>query len=235
MKWLYCFWWYLCFLGWPTFRALAQGPELLDRHGVLWNRYYLTWSFRPKWSFHQEVDYRFLTATGTWHQLVIHTHVHYRLHANAEIALGATRMENGDPKPSKNPYPHRIEWRTFQEAQFWTPLLPSFSFNHRYRVEQRFSAKTSGPFAWRARYRIQLNWTTPKPAWTVHLANEVFLNWGHEIVSIFDQNRIYVGVSHTFSPHLRAEVGYMVQWQQAGQPDLLYVRDIGRLSVFHQL
>ncbi|MCS7035092.1 MAG: DUF2490 domain-containing protein [Saprospiraceae bacterium] len=221
--------------GLPLSWAFSQSPRTIDRHGVSWNRYYLTWSFRPNWTFHQEVDYRFLIKTGAWHQLALHTHVHYRPHTNAEFALGATRMENGDPVPSKTPYPHRVEWRAFQELHFWTPLVKPFTLHHRYRIEQRFLSGTKAPFVWRGRYRVQFNWTLPAPKWTVHVANEAFLNWGRGVPTVFDQNRTYVGLSCAFSTHLRVEVGYMMQWQQAGRPDLLYQRDIGRVSVFHQL
>ncbi len=218
-----------------SLETFAQRPQIIDRHGVSWNRYYLTWPFRPNWTFHQEVDYRFLTANGVWHQLALHTHVHYRPHTLFEFALGTTRMENGDPKPAKTGYPHRMEWRLFQELHFWTPLEKPFSLNHRYRIEQRFQESAEGPFLWRGRYRIQFNWTLPKPSWTIHLIEEIFLNWGAGTPTIFDQNRMYVGISHSFSSHLRVELGYMMQWQQAGQIDLLYQRDVVRLSIHHQL
>ncbi len=226
---------YLCCWGCSVGSGWSQGMKVLDRHGVSWNRYYLTWAFRPAWTLHQEVDYRFLTETGAWHQLAIHSHVHYRPHTNAEFALGATRMENGDPEPSKTPYPHRVEWRTFQEVHFWTPLVKPFTIHHRYRIEQRFMKSAAAPFVWRGRYRLQINWTLPHPRWTVHLSNEAFLNWGRGIAYVFDQNRTYAGISYSFSPHLRVEGGYMMQWQQTGKPDQLYQRDIGRLSIFHQL
>jgi hypothetical protein len=224
----------LCCAGQWTATS-AQLPKISDRHGVSWNRYYLLWRFRPNWAFHQEVDYRFLTANGVWHQLAVHTHVHYRLHVNAEAALGVTRMENGAPEPAKSPYPHRIEWRTFQELHLHTPLQKPISIQHRYRIEQRFLKGTGVPFVWRGRYRLQINWTLPDPDWTVHIADEVFLNWGRGIQTVFDQNRVYVGLSHAFSQGLRIEAGYMMQWQQAGNPHDLFLRDIVRLSIYHQL
>ncbi len=91
------------------------------------------------------------------------------------------------------------------------------------------------PFVWRGRYRLQLNWTLPGAKWRVHVFDEILLNWGRGTPGIFDQNRLYAGPSHAFSEHIRAKVGYMAQWQQAGRPDQLFLRDIVRASLYHQL
>lgn len=213
----------------------AQTPATIHRHGVSWNRYYLAWTFRSPWALHQEVDYRFLMATGAWHQLALHTHVRYRWQPHAEIALGTTRMESGDVAPSQQRSPRRIEWRSFQELSLRMPLMPSLNLLHRYRIEQRFLPNTSAPFVWRGRYRLQCNWTLPGDKWTVHLADEVFLHWGKGAPNIFDQNRFYLGLSHIFSPHMRAEIGYMMQWQVSPSADQLYLRDIVRLTLYHEI
>ncbi len=218
-----------------SYALFAQTPTTIHRYGVSWNRYYLIWTFRPQWAFHQEVDYRFLLANGAWHQLALHTHIRYRWEPHAEIALGTTRMENGDVAPNQQPLPRRVEWRSFQELSLRMPLIPSLNFLHRYRIEQRFLSNTGVPFVWRGRYRFQCHWTLPDDKWSVLLANEVFLHWGKGAPSIFDQNRLYIGLSHTFSPLLRAEIGYMMQWQLTNSADQLYLRDIVRFSLYHEL
>ncbi len=234
MKYCINFIYLLAFIIVPRF-SLSQSYTIKDRYGVSWNRYYLSWDFRPGWALHQEADYRFLTHTGAWHQLVFHTHLHWRWHSNADAAFGVTRMENGALEPSTLPHPRRIEWRLFQEMNLSTPIFRTLVAHHRYRIEQRFIPNLEVPFVWRGRYKLQLNWTLPGAKWTVHVFDEILLNWGKGTPGIFDQNRLYAGLSHAFSEHIRAEVGYMAQWQQAGRPDQLFLRDIVRASLYHHL
>lgn len=225
--------WSWCMINPPS--GLGQKVQTIDRHSVSWNRYYLMWTFQPEWTFHQEIDYRFFLETGAWHQLALHTHVHYRTSSEIELALGISRMENGDATPSQRNSPHQVEWRTFQEFHFPTPLPTPFSLSHRYRIEQRYVKNSAAPFVWRGRYRLQFNWTLPNSRWIIHASNEAFINWGRNISSVFDQNRTYVGLSYVFSWKLRLEAGYLMQWQQAGRPNLLYLRNVGRISVYHRL
>ncbi len=213
----------------------AQPPKVVQRHGVSWNRYYLTWSFHPAWTLHQEVDYRFWLSSGRWHQLVLHTHLHYAWRPEFEGAVGITRSENGAAEPTSSSFPRRAEWRTFQEFHHRGALSAKVTLQHRYRIEQRFFSDDDVWFFWRGRYRAQLNWLVFQERIAVHVSDEVFLNWGRGAPAVFDQNRFYVGASGRVSPQTRLEMGYLLQWQPFGRPDRLTLRDIFRISVYHQL
>lgn len=215
----------------------AQPTRTMERVGVSWNRYYLTWNFRPRWAFHQEVDYRFLTANGAWHQLITHTHVHRRLGEGADASLGFSRSEVGAVGVGKQPFPHRLEWRLFQELHLLQALGSRVRLQHRYRTEQRFFLDSpTTPFTWRGRYRIQAAWMLPGGHWTLKAADEVMVNWGrHVVLNAFDQNRIYAGAEYVFSARARAEVGYMGQWQQTSDGMTYFWRDIVRASIYHTL
>jgi hypothetical protein len=213
----------------------GQQAKTVERHGVSWNRYYLTWAMRPRWVFHQEIDYRFLTQTGAWHQLITHTHLHRQLGETTEVSAGFSRSETGAVSPDRPAAPHRLEWRFFQEMHLAQALGARVRLQHRYRLEQRFfKDNPTQPFTWRGRYRVQLTWPVAS-RWTLKAADEIMVNWGRYVVrNTFDQNRIYVGLEYAFSKQIRAEIGYMSLWQQSVSGDLYYLRDVGRVSVYQR-
>lgn len=109
--------------------------------------------------------------------------------------------------------PDRDENRIFQQSQYDRKFGP-FHASHRLRLEQRFLEHESEA-SWRLRNQIRVTYPLPRwPSWSLVLADEVFVDLntvddGPE--SGFDQNRLFVGVSHQFTPHVRVEVDYLNQ------------------------
>ena len=101
---------------------------------------------------------------------------------------------------------------------------------HRFRVEQRFIAKSrvlnnefdnyGNVFANRLRYFIRnvtplVPWSTAGKAPFLALQNEVFVNFGDKSGvngEFFDQNRAYIALGYRFHKSFDAEMGYMNQY-----------------------
>jgi len=119
----------------------------------------------------------------------------------------------------------------FSEHRLWQQFdmnatTGKFSWNHRYRLEQRWLQRlgTTGPdsaqpIGWnysnRLRYMARVvrapGGGAPKNG-KLYLAasNELFMNFGQKVrFNLFDQNRAFVGVGKQWSPKLRTELGYM--------------------------
>lgn len=121
--------------------------------------------------------------------------------------------------------PDRDENRVFEQSQYERTIGP-FRASHRARLEQRFLEHESEA-SWRLRNQVRLAYPLPRwPSWSLVLADELFVNLnsvdgGPE--SGFDQNRLFLGVSHQLTPHVRVEVDYLNQavHRSPGKEDIL--------------
>ncbi|MEZ0611395.1 DUF2490 domain-containing protein [Fibrella sp. WM1] len=113
----------------------------------------------------------------------------------------------------------RIALRLDQEQRF-----RRFSYTNRYSLERRWrDLANNGLFLpnWRVRYQARLdvpiraNWV--KYGFTVSVSDELFLQFGEAVranPNIFDQNRLYGGITYGLSKSVRASIGYINQIQQ---------------------
>lgn len=120
------------------------------------------------------------------------------------------------------------EHRTWQQFDM-NAATGRFAWNHRYRLEQRWlermgtsgadSAKRVGwNYSNRMRYMARATTSqggggAPKDGkFYLTAFDELFVSFGEKVrYNVFDQNRVFVGVGHQWSPKLRAEFGYMNQ------------------------
>lgn len=121
--------------------------------------------------------------------------------------------------------PDRDEHRIFQQSLYDWRLGPVHA-QHRARLEERFLEHESEA-SWRLRNQLRFVYPLPSlPTWSLVLADEVFLNLntvddGPD--SGFDQNRVFAGVSHQLSRHVRVEVDYLNQFvhRTGGKEDVM--------------
>ena len=169
---------------------------------------------------HTEVQYRNYNFIGDLEQLLIRTGVGYNLSpGNNNILLGygyilsKNYIDGSDDKVSVNE--HRIFQQFVTKQKFGRVAL-----QHRYRFEQRF---VEDDFRLRLRYFLAATVAINNPVMedkTLYLSsyNEIFLN---TTSPVFDRNRLYGGLGWRFSPRLRAEFGYMVQFFEQDSRDQL--------------
>lgn len=199
------------------FFAMSQDSNLGN-----WLIYIGNKKLNSKWNIHNEVQYRNYNAIGDLEQLLLRTGVGYNLSENNDnILLGygyilsENYIGNTDDKVSVN------EHRIFQ--QFTTKQkIGNVGLSHRYRFEQRF---VEDDFKMRFRYFLGINVPLQykeegKNPLYLSLYNEIFLNTKS---SVFDRNRVFVGLGYKFSDNLRMELGYMNQYFETSGRDQINI------------
>jgi len=175
-----------------------------------------------KWNIHNEVQYRNYNAIGDLEQLLLRTGLGYSFNEKKNnvllgygYILSENYVENSDDKVSVN------EHRIFQQF-IAKQNIGQVKLSHRYRFEQRF---VESDFKLRFRYFLGLNiplFTKRADTYTYYFSayNEIFLNTKP---SVFDRNRLYVGIGRYFNENLKVEVGYMNQFFETGNRDQLNI------------
>jgi len=181
-----------------------------------------------KWNIHHEVQYRNYNAIGDLEQLLLRTGVGYNLtENNNNVLLGYGFIHSQNYVDLSEDKVKVDEHRIFQ--QFITKQkIGSVGLQHRYRFEQRFVA---GDFKTRFRYFLSMNIPisqNPESAKMTYLSsyNEIFLNGSGDA---FDRNRLYFGVGHKLSDHVKIELGYMNQFLRGSNRDQLNVLFFGNI------
>jgi hypothetical protein len=227
----------------------AKSQKVVTDQQLVWYGYFLSIQFNDKWHLQTEVQERHFINPVAQHQFLIRSDIHRALGASGwETSAGmcAFFQNPNDPNAAVNLTvpelrPH-IEFAYRQKVKIMT-------FDHRYRAEARFFHRTNiartdledgfefGNF--RLRYRLQA--TVPvwriddKRTLKVKVNDEVLLNAGSKIIkNVFDQNRIYAGISFDAMPKLTFDAGYLNWYQQRPTGDF-YNRNILRFSVYHKI
>lgn len=208
----------ICFLLLFTLPLVASSQ---DSNLGNWLMYFGNKSLSTNWNWHHEVQYRNYNAIGDLEQLLLRTGVGYNLSENNNnvllgygYILSQNYLDDSDDKLDVNE--HRIYQQFITKQKFGR-----FSFQHRYRFEQRF---VESDFRLRFRYFLGINVALNNKEMmdqTVYLSayNEIFL--GTEQANVFDRNRLYGGLGYRANPRLRFELGYMNQFLANGNRDQL--------------
>jgi len=225
--------------------TLAQKRELTTQR-LYWTRYYNQLTINSKWVWHNEIDNRRFFQNNHQHHLIMHSHLHYKMPNNIEIAMGFTYSRQSPQFPDVPSNLVVPELRPFQEITLSSPFSKRFVLSQRVRIDERFIHKNNGKvledgydFNFRFRYRLQaiylLSKINSKYPTTLKIADEVMFNAGKTIVfNHFDQNRIYVALEQVLNKNLSFEAGYMHWYQQRNTGYQFFKRDILRLTLYHK-
>ncbi len=230
-----------------SFSTLLKAQESITHQNLYWTRYYNQYSFNSKLSWHNEADMRRFLENNKLQHLIFHSHVHYKVLPNLDVALGLTYSRQNPQFPDATSDLVVPEIRPFQEITHSQALSKRFTLSHRFRLDERFISKNDGKvlqdgydFNLRYRYRIQgvcnLSKKEDKTPTTAKIADELMLNSGGNIIyNHFDQNRIYLGIEQSISPSLSVELGYLRWFQQRSSGKDFFDRNIYRLTIYHRL
>lgn len=227
-------------------KSVAQQKEVIHQ-ALYWTRYYNQLSINPQWAWHNEIDNRRFFNNNKQHHLIIHSHIHYKIHPNFDAALGLTYSRQSPQFPDAASKLVVPEIRPFQEFNFTSVISKRLSLIQRLRIDERFIHRNNGKtlldgydFNFRVRLRLQANWVVSKTIsthqTTLKIANELMVNAGRLIaLNPFDQNRIYFGIEQKMSKKAAVELGYLHWYQQRSSGYQFFSRDIIRLTLYHRL
>ncbi|MBN9296053.1 MAG: DUF2490 domain-containing protein [Filimonas sp.] len=210
-----------------SFRVYAQ----TQNHFSGWAALFGSFKLNNKFSIHFDGQVR---SSDKWQEVqtvLIRPGLHYQVKKNQLATVGYAYVGHHRRIADVSGWgpEHRI-WEQYIINQRFPVLERSSSFQHRFRLEQRFISKsvvsnnkleTDGhAFAQRLRYFAR--WVVPlkktanfKQGTFVSLQDEVFVNIGDASGvngKFFDQNRAYGSFGYRFSPKADLEVGYMNQF-----------------------
>jgi hypothetical protein len=175
--------------------------------------------FSDRWSLFGQGEVRFWEVASDLNETLFRIAGHYDINQIAMVGLGYVRVDTwsfddgGDRLREENRF-----YQQFALKQAWARA----KFEHRFRLEQRWFPENDGDsYSNWGRYRLQvtipLNHATIQPgAYFINTFNETFINFdGGE--RDFDQNRLYFGGGHQFTPASNLQLGLL--WQARSSTD----------------
>lgn len=209
----------LCFTILSTQNAEAQVVNQFNS----WWMYFGNHRINDKLSLHTEYQFRRSDFAKDWQQSLARIGLDY--HFNKAMATAGYGWIVSFPYGEQ---PIAVE---FTEHRIWEQLIlkqdvGKLSFQHRYRLEQRFLENASldamgekqvdgFKFKQRARYRFLVTLPLSKPKMednTLFLSiyDEVFLGFGENSgINILDQNRLYFALGWRFDKDFNIQLGYL--------------------------
>jgi hypothetical protein len=175
-----------------------------------WLIYFGNQTFKTKWNWYNEAQYRNYNAIGDLEQLVLRTGFGYNLSENNNNILVGYSYIVSQRYIKADSTIQTEEHRVYQ--QFITrQRFGRFYLQHRYRLEERFFANS--PVRYRARYFLGVTFPFNKPSIeknTLYLSvyDEIFINIK---APVFDRNRVYGALGFAFNANFRIELGVMSQ------------------------
>lgn len=197
----------------------SQSQE--DKVGA-WYMYFFNKRFADsKFGVQGDVQFRNWNLLGDLEQVLLRGGLtYYPIKAPLMLTFGTASITTGTfGDPTHTFY----ETRFYQEAFYPHKLAGRVYLVHRFRYEQRFVETQD--FRTRYRYNFFVNVPFNKPklekgAVYLQVYNEFFLNGQKKIgdgreVSLFDRNRLYLGLGYNLKDNLRVQLGAMQQATKA--------------------
>jgi len=174
--------------------------------------YFGTTSLSDKFSIHTEAQLRLYETINNFNQFLPRVGINYHISEKA-IATGGFALIPTETYEKDEPFfSKQLENRTWQQF-ILKNKVGRLSFEHRYRLEQRWVSINENPSIYldRARYRIFLSIPLNKKsnvpgALSLKIYDEVFLNLHHPV---FSQNRLYFALGYKLSDQLSFQAGYL--------------------------
>jgi hypothetical protein len=213
-----------------SFISSAQNDRVNDLNNTNWLQGLATIGLGKSWGLHLEYQWRRVNGLKDWQQSLVRVAGNYKLNDNVSLHAGYAWAETftyGDYPiaPAGNFPEHRI----YEQLTLKQPFK-KLSFNHRFRIEQRWLGKLrpgtdreidSWTFLHRFRYQLRMQypfWASEEKQFYGVGADEIFIGAGKNLgVNIFDQNRLFLMLGFKFNKTLSVEGGYFNQTLQQGR------------------
>lgn len=192
-----------------TFLTTAQ--EIGDDRLGSWHMYFGTNRISENWSIHTEGQLRYFEQATNFNQLLLRTGLNYHINPDAIVTLGYAFIETDGSFEEFDNEVNSVEHRIFEQLILKNKVA-RFSFEHRYRLEQRFvrfgengSPDYSRVTEHRIRYRLQVTLPLTK-IFFLNFYNEIFLNLQG---NVYGQNRLYGALGANITDNLSVQAGYL--------------------------
>lgn len=248
----------LLLAGFATSSSHAQGRRVVDNQHS-WYAYFGEHAMAGRWSLWLDLHLRREGLGATWQQLLVRPGLTYRLGEHARLGAGygyiVTHQYGDDPIPARFPEHRAWQQLALTHDAGRVQFAQRYRLEQRWLGTMDTTARADGggdrvtDWQRRSRLRYQLRATLPLRAGGAAKAagptggptdaatgpyltafDELFIAVGRSgRVSVFDQNRAFVGVGWRWSARWRAEAGYMQQLVM--RADGRSVEDNGTLTV----
>lgn len=175
-----------------------------------WNQVVGTYHFNDKWIGYLEGNARLYNDGGDLGVFMARTAVGYQIDPHWSVWLGYAY--NGTYNAHKGGSWFKDEHRVYQQLSFTDKWADWITYTNRLRLEERNYEYADTNV--RIRDMVRLEAPIAKDFY-VSAQDEIFFNLsGNQTTKPgFDQNRAWVGVGYYFTPQIKAETGYMNQYQ----------------------
>ena len=228
---------------------LVYGQKNITNQQLMWYGYFTTFKINENWYFQNELQERHYIKPLAQHQFLIRGHIHRLLGKSGwETSVGMCLFLQNSNDPNSTNKLTVPELRPHIEFAYKRKFM-KVTIDHRYRAEARFFHNTDSTRTeledgfdfgnFRFRYRLQATIPVIKIAderfIKVKISDEIHLNAGNKISkNVFEQNRIYGGISCDISQKTAFDIGYLNWFQQRSNGDF-FNRNILRITVFHKI
>ncbi|MEJ6982012.1 DUF2490 domain-containing protein [Pedobacter sp. P351] len=227
----------------------AKSQRSVTHQKLVWYGYFLTLQFNEKWYLQTEIQERHFIDPVAQHQFLVRSHIHRTLGSSGlEVSTGFCAFLQNPNDPNSTSKLTVPELRPHVEVAY-KQKFKVLTLDHRYRTEARFYHNTNTTRTELAdgydfgNFRFRYNLQATIPVWKIDDKRAFKLKAGDEIHltsksktnrNIFDQNRIYAGVSVDAKPNLTFDVGYL-NWFQKRPADDYFNRNIIRFAAYQKI
>jgi len=219
-----------------SFQTIAQekSSTYSDQY---WLQYYGQLQLNSKWTLLGDAGIRMKHACSEKAATLGRMGIQYTINNSFSVAMGGAYFSQ-----YINNSISREEWRGWQEL-FYKHKLKRLFLSHRIRLEERFfhSLLTQKDnFNYRLRYRlyftIPLNHSQMKSN-TIYIigGDEIFMNFGEQIIYNYDQNRLIAGLGYKLNDKLMINMTYVYQFAQKSSSINFERTDVIWLGIVHSI
>ena len=217
----------------------SKAQQHVESQSLLWARYHLTLNTQSPWKISSELEERSYWFPWGQHQIFLRNRVLYKWSKSWNIGGGFTYFDQTLPEnPLAINKRVRTELRPQIELSSHTGYGDKWHIQHRYWLEMRYFEQSSGDFefnSFRIRYLMKVTYLFTKK-WSILAFNELHLNAGQNTGSaIFNQNRAGAGFQWQAYPNVGFSLNYFHWYQQRGDGNGFFSRDILRFTVHHKI
>lgn len=202
-----------------------------------WLQYYGQLQLNNKWSILGDAGIRMKKSCSEKAATLGRIGLQYQFNPSISTAIGAAYFSQ-----YSNNQIAREEWRAYQEL-FVKHRFGRFFASHRLRLEERYFhtlTTRKDNFNFRLRYRFYV--TVPinhiaMQSRTFYLiaGDELFLNFGEQIIYNYDQNRAIGGCGYKFNDVLMINLTYVYQYAQKNTAFNFEKTDVVWLGIVHTI
>lgn len=219
----------------------------ITKQEMIWGIYSLKLQASPKLTFGAYHEERYLLPFSIHHRISMAS-VYYKINDDWTIAYDQMVFFLYNPQEGiENNVVNMQELRPRQSITYHPKPLGKWGFKNRFMMEERFKKKREGDnfqddysFNWRFRYRFSgsrplIYAKQGEKKISLSFSGEILLNFGENIISTFNQTRVFVGGNYHFNPNLTLRAGYL-HWFMQKNTGAEYVRwDALSISLFQKI